>query len=247
VSRSRRSKAAPKAKPDVPADAPASAPPASAPWRAHVVAVFVLFHVAASCAYVVPDLRAGLDRRAWADARAQRELGVWAERLGVEQRELEDRLYAIGLGYERTRQGLTSPLEPYSDISGLRQSWAMFAAGTVESDRFGLRVRRCPLGDARCAWEPLYVHADDAHAWDRAVLGHPRVRSAIFRWGWPSYAGAYARGCEALARRVFDALPDVAAVECGFERSTLPSPSLPSPPEPTWGRTRVVARESVTR
>lgn len=203
----------------------------------------MLFHLAGSCVAVLPDARYGLDRRAWADARVERELAVWADRVGMTPSAFQDRLYELAVRYEGARSAALAPFEAYFRVSGVSQNWSMFAAGTVESDRFGLRARRCE----DCPWEWLYVHADDDHAWSRAVLGHPRVRSAIFRWSWPSHAGRYERGCRALAERVASADADVVAVECSFERSTLPSPSRPDVPAPAWGRARVVQTRTVAR
>ncbi len=213
-----------------------------APLRRHLSAVFVLVHVVASLVYTIPNLGAGLDRRAWRDPRAQRELQAWAERLGVERAEFEERIYAIGVSFQDTRRALAQPFRPYMNATGVQQSWAMFAAGTVESDRFGVRMRRCPVGDERCSWEWLFVHGDDERAWRREVIGHPRVRSAIFRWSWPSYAGRYQRGCRAIARLVFADFPDAVAAECSFERTTSRSPGRPSPPPPVWSRAIVVER-----
>lgn len=221
---------------------PAEAPTLLARATPHLVAAFVLFHVIASCIYTIPNLGSGLDRRAWRDARAQRELGAWADRFGMEPADFEERIYGVAVGFQETRSAIARPFRPYMRATGVQQSWAMFSAGTVLSDRFGVRMRRCPAGDARCEWEPLFLHGDDELTWRRAVIGHPRLRSAIFRWSWPSYAGRYQHGCRAIAGLVFADFPDAVAAECGFERSTTRSPRDPSPPPPVWGRTIVVSR-----
>ena len=208
----------------------------------HLVAAFVLFHLAASCLATVPNVASGLDRRAWADPRVRRELAVWAERLGVEQPFLEERLYDVAVSFHASRTSMLAPFEPYLDLAGIRQSWLMFSAGTERSDRFGVRMRRCAPVDPRCDWETLYVHGDDARSWRRAELGHPRVRSMIFRWGWPSYRLQYERGCRAIAQLAFDDFPDAELVECRFEQTVLHSPSNPSPPPPEWGRAVRVRR-----
>ncbi|HJL19542.1 MAG TPA: hypothetical protein RMH99_28020 [Sandaracinaceae bacterium LLY-WYZ-13_1] len=228
-----------------------SAGPAAGPragWRRawpHLVTAFALLHVVGNCASAIPNVARGLDRSAWQDPRARRELQAWADRLGVERPVLEDGVYEAGVTLQRTRTAVVAPFEPYLELAGLHQSWLMFAAGTEQSDRFGVRMRRCPLLSTRCDWETLYVHADPAHAWRANVLGHPRVRSAIFRWGWPSYRPRYTRGCRAIAGLVFEDFPDATAAQCRFERTTLPSPARPSPPPPRWGRERIVPREAV--
>jgi hypothetical protein len=208
----------------------------------HLVAAFVLFHLVASCVAVIPDLGGGLDRRAWRDARAQRELQAWADRFGMARPEFEARIFDVAVGFQETRRTMARPFARYLWATGVQQSWAMFSAGTPLSDRFGVRMRRCPTRDTSCEWETLFIHGDAEHAWRRAVIGHPRVRSAIFRWSWPSYADRYRRGCRAIAGLVFADFPDAVAAECSFERTATPSPASPSPPPPEWSRRVTVRR-----
>ena len=224
------------------AEAPAEQPSIARRAIPHLVALFVLFHVVASCVHVIPDLGGGLDRRAWRDARAQRELSAWADRFGMERAEFEDRIFGVAVGFQETRGAIARPFARYMRVTGVQQSWAMFAAGTPLSDRFGVRMRRCPVRDTSCEWETLFVHGDDEHAWRRDVIGHPRVRSAIFRWSWPSYAVRYRRGCAAIARLVFADFPDALIAECSFERSATPSPASPAPAPPEWSRQIRVSR-----
>lgn len=215
-----------------------------AAWWPHVIAAFVIFHALANTVNVVPNVARALDRRSWADARIQREMRVWSGRFGLEPEELEERLYDLAVGYHEVRSAITRPFEPYMDLTGMRQSWLMFNAGTEESDRFGVRMRRCELADP-CYWEPLYVHADPEHDWRAAQLGHPRVRSMIFRWGWPSYHERYEGGCRAIAAMAFDDFSDAEVVQCRFERTFLASPPNPDPPPPEWGRPLTFRREEL--
>jgi hypothetical protein len=205
----------------------------------HLIGAFVLFHVVASCLSVLPDVGNALDRSSWRDPRIQREMTAWSGRLSTPQPELEDRLYSIAVSYHETRAALLTPFDPYLRAAGLRQSWSMFAAGTEESNRFGVHVHRCAPA---CQWTLIYLHGDDERAWRRSVLGHPRVRSAIFRWSWPSYHARYSRGCRAIAALALADFPDADAVRCTFERSTTHSPSLTAPPPPEWGRAIVIRR-----
>jgi tetratricopeptide (TPR) repeat protein len=202
----------------------------------HVIAVFLVVHVVANSLDVVPDLRLGLDKRAWTDPRARRELQMWADRFGVERQRLEDFAYDAGQTIQSVRNAVVAPFRPYLSFTGLRQSWAMFGAGTEISDRFGVRMRRC----ADCPWEELYVHADPASSWRKNVLAHPRVRSGIFRWGWPTGRASYKRGCEAIARLVVADFADAATVQCRFESATLPSPKKPGPHPASWGKVQTV-------
>lgn len=204
------------------------------------MAAFVVFHVAAQCVDVLPNLAVALDRGAWRDPRVERELDVWAARLGTDRLTLEPRLHALAVGAHDVRTALRAPFAPYMEATGAAQSWLMFSAGTRESVRFGVHVRVCPTEG--CTWQLAYLHGDPEHAWRAGQLGHPRVRSEIFRWGWPSYAGRYERGCRTLARLAFTDFEDAQAVRCGFEWSVLPSPDAPTPPSPVWRSERVVER-----
>lgn len=205
----------------------------------HLIAGFVLFHTTASCLAVIPDVGAGLDRRAWRDPRVEREMAAWSARLGVERSALEEQLYELAVDYQRARSALRAPFDPYLDAAGITQSWPMFIAGTAESHRFAVHVHRC---DPECEWSLAFLHGDPDHAWRRHLLAHPRVRSAIFRWTWPAYRGRYERGCRTIARLALEDFEDADAVRCSFETTTTRSPSSPSPPPPTWTRAIVVHR-----
>jgi hypothetical protein len=197
-----------------------------------VVGALVLFHLVANSVTMIPDPSQGLDRRAWKDPRAQRELKTWAERLGVQQAPLEEFLFDAGKKYQDARNVFVAPFKPYMQTTGLRQSWAMFGAGTKQRDRFQVRARACPVDDDTCAWRDLYVHGTDEHSWRIEWLAHPRARSGIFRWGWPTHKKTYARGCRAIARRAFDDFPELTAVQCRFFAELAPSPrdAAPAPP-----------------
>ncbi|MGE0789489.1 MAG: hypothetical protein AB7S26_27690 [Sandaracinaceae bacterium] len=215
-------------------------------WLQHGIAVFVIFHILANGLSMFPDLGRALDRRAWGDPRAQAEMVSWASRFGTEPRALEDTLYAIVVDYQAIRAEVLTPFEPYMRYAGLRQSWLMFTAGTRESDRFGVRMRRCAPEDPSCEWEDLYIHADPGHDWRASQLGHPRIRSMIFRWSWPSYAEQYDRGCRAIAQLAFAEFDDARVFQCRFERTVLPTPDQPDTPEPEWGRELTVYRRAGT-
>src|SRR5688572_7590451 len=130
----KRRKRGKRAKPAEPARSSASIAP-------HLIAAFVLFHVAASCLSVIPDLGPAMDRRAWRDARVERELAVWGDRLSVPADELEDRLYDTAVSLHEARSALLAPFDPYLRVSGVQQNWPMFSAGTEASDRFGVKLR----------------------------------------------------------------------------------------------------------
>ena len=222
--------------------APKEAKAAGASWWKHAIAAFVLFHLCANCLGALPNVGHGLNRRVWADARARRELDRWATLIGVERETFEETVFGLGVGYQKTRETLLSPFEPYLSAAGLRQSWLMFNAGTEQSYRFGVRARRCEGRD--CDWETLFVHADPDHDWRAAQLGHPRVRSMIARWSWSSFRASYEHGCGAIANLAFDDFPDARVVQCRFESCTSHSQDPPTPPPPRWEMPITVRRPS---
>jgi hypothetical protein len=207
----------------------------------HVVAAFVVFHLAANAVDLIPEVSQGMNRRAWQEPRVKAELTTWAQRLGMDEPALEDDLWSLGDVVVGFRSAVETPFRPYLRATGQMQTWAMFVAGTRDRDRFQLRTRTCD----ECAWTVVYQRGDDEHTFLRDVLEHPRIRSAMFRWGWPQLIAMYTRGCRAIARRTFAELHDVTAVQCRFERSESPWPRDPSPAPGEWGREIVVARGEV--
>ena len=216
-------------------------------WRwmiPHVVAAFIVFHVAASCVEAIPDLRMGLDRKVWKEPRVRHELDRWATRLGVPRDQMEELLFASGTWINDTRLMLRTPFGPYVKAIGLKQSWAMFVAGSRHRDRFQIRGRTCAPAEATCEWAILYFRNDDEHVFMKDTLENARVRSATFRWGWPPAKKSYGRGCDAIAARAFAARSDMFAVQCRFEKTTAPDPRPGAAPQeaPEFSRERLVLR-----
>lgn len=217
-----------------------------------LAAVFVVLHIVSSCVDVVPNLGQALDRRTWREPRVRHELDLWAARLGMERAPFEDRLYKLTRSIQGTRALVETPLRPWLDVTGNKQSWAMFIAGTRDRDRFQVRARTCTPSDPspteveRCPWIALYTRGVDEEDFLRDILEHPRVRSATFRWGWPAKKKAFQRGCAAIARRVFEAKPDVVDVQCRWERSASPGPHDDGPlPPPRWDREVTIAKATL--
>lgn len=211
----------------------------------HAVAAFVVLHLAASCADALPNPGPGMDRRAWREPRVRHELSVWAERVGMERKAFEESLWGIANAWVKIRAAIVSPFRPYLDVSGVRQSWAMFIAGTRHRDRFQIRGRDCGVDDRSCDWRPLYTRNVDGEDWLKPELEHPRLRSATFRWMWPDHTRRYSLSCRNLARRAFADEPALQAMQCRFERSLSPGPGDPDARKkaaPTWGRVFVVER-----
>jgi hypothetical protein len=205
----------------------------------HAVAVFIVFHVAASCVEAIPDLRLGLDRKVWQEPRVRHELNRWAARLAMPLEQLEDLMFVSGTFINDARVALRTPFAPYAKAVGLKQAWAMFVAGSRHRDRFQVRGRACET----CDWQVLYLRNDEQHTFMKDTLENARVRSATFRWGWPQAKKSYTRGCAAIAQRAFAERPELMIVECRFEKTTSPDPRDDTPVEaPSFSRERVVSR-----
>lgn len=210
----------------------------------HLVAAFLVFHVTAMLIEVIPDLRMGLDRKAWKEPRVAHELQRWADRVHMQRDDLEEILFFLGSAINDTRQALRTPFKPYLRVSGQKQAWAMFVAGSRFRDRFQIRGRSCGAKDPSCDWEILYFRNEPEHVWMKGVLENARVRSATFRWGWPQGQKSYQRGCRAIAWRAFHERDDLKLVECRFEQTEAPDPRKPDrvPSEPIYSRERVERR-----
>jgi hypothetical protein len=212
----------------------------------HFVAAFLVMHVTCMLIEVIPDLRMGLDRKAWKEPRIRHELQRWSDRLHMPRDDLEEILWVLGRGLTDARQALRTPFKPYLKLTAQKQAWAMFVAGSRFRDRFQIRARACGTKDPSCDWEVLYFRNDPEHEWMKSVLENARVRSATFRWGWPQGQKSYERGCRAIAWRVFHERSDMQVVECRFEQTEAPDPRKPdqTPGEGVFSRERVERRPS---
>ena len=188
----------------------------------HVVAAFVVFHVAAQCVDSIPDVSLAMNKRAWSEPRVRDELQRWAGVLGVSRADLEGELWILGTMVMDARKTVGAPFRPYLRATAQRQAWAMFVAGSRTQERFRVVARACAVDDAGCDWQLLYARGDDAHTFMQDTLEHARIRSAAFRWGWPQMQKSYERGCRAIAARVFAARPELVVVQCRFVRTQAP-------------------------
>ena len=99
----------------------------------HGLALFVALHLFAVTFCALPSVGSGMNRGAWRQPTVQGEFRAWTERfaaLGIEltQQELEDRLWTFATSYERWRDAVMVPFDPYYTYCGTWQSWKMFVA-----------------------------------------------------------------------------------------------------------------------
>jgi len=96
----------------------------------------------------------------------------------------------------------------------------MFVAPLRNPSRLQVRVRQ----DRR--WRVVYEGRHPEHTWLGYVFDHDRMRSAIFRYGWP---GKYKRDWAAFAKwvagRAAIDFPDADRIELRFASFKTPSPT----------------------
>lgn len=187
----------------------------------HLRAGFVAFHLLAMLLLAFPAPVGGLDRSAWKDPTVQVELNSWAARLGIAEPRFEERLYGLATGYMGVRERVLRPFLRYVDVTGTDQPWRMFIAPHRFPSRFQLqmRVEGQPLGE----FATIFEERSAAQRWHEDYFTQERVRSELFRFGWPEYRGEAQRHCDWLAAQVFEEMPAATAVRCRFLKSASPS------------------------
>ncbi|MDP2304407.1 MAG: hypothetical protein Q8P18_00095 [Pseudomonadota bacterium] len=212
----------------------------AAGWWPQVRAGLVALHLIAITLSALPSPEGGLNRKNWADDTVQAEFKAWAERFGMEKGEFEESLWEFANAYNDGYRKLLTPVRPYEKLVGSEQSWKMFIAPHRFPTRLEIGAR-----EKDGEWAVLYTESSPTDTWRRDVLRLERLRSAIFRWGWPDYGTAWGKGCVALAALAFADLPDVSEVRCRFWKAKSPSPAEAASgdlPEGKWISPRVVRR-----
>lgn len=159
-------------------------------WR-HVVAAYVLFHIASILVGSVPAPSDAMSRAAWKDPTVQDEFAAWAEllsRLGlaVEPAQLQQVASRLFVGWMRFMGAAMIPFRGYSELTGTIQAWSMFVA----PHRYPSRLH-VDISEAGGDWRPIYVARSREWVWRKGLLDHMRFRSAIFRYAWPQYFGYF--------------------------------------------------------
>ncbi len=188
-------------------------------WR-HFRAAFILFHLLAILIAGMPSTESALKRSAWKDPTVQAEFAAWSARLGVPQPELEDQLFVFAQAWAKGRGTLERPFRPYLKLSATDQSWQMFVAPHMFPTRFEIAVTRDGSD-----WQTVFKERSATATWRAELFGVERLRASIFRWGWAAYAGAYHKGCTALAGQLFAEDPTVLRVRCRFWKARSPTPA----------------------
>ena len=170
-----------------------------------------------------PSPGSGLKRAAWSDPTVKAEFAAWTDRLNglgwpIDQSTLEDRAWDFAVGYDRARDKLLTPFDPYLKYTGARQSWRMFVAPHRYPTRLWVEL------EEDGAWRPIYVERSSEHTWMGYQLDHDRFRSAIFRYGWPQFRSSYKQFAEWLASRAARDFPEATQLRTRMYKYRTASP-----------------------
>ena len=183
----------------------------------------VAAHLGVIAIAAVPAPDGGMDRSAWRDPGVQAEFGMWSRWFGTTPARLESSLWTLATRWVATRGAVIRPLRPYLDATGSWQPWRLFVAPHRFPARLEVMVLRAH--DGPNDWRVIYRERSSTECWHASFFAVERVRSAIFRYSWPSFAHDASGFCGWIADRVFDERPDVSAVRCRYGKQRSPSPA----------------------
>ena len=189
----------------------------------HARGVLVAVHLFAVTFMALPSASGGMNRRAWSDPTVQGEFTAWSARLrsygvDVTAPELEDTMWSFATSYEGLRDLVLTPLRPYFRLTGTSQSWKMFVAPHRYPSRMEIDV------DRGAGFEQVYVERSSEHDWMRTWFDHDRMRSAVFRYGWPHYRSSRTAFVDWVATRAMKDFPGATRVRVSFVSYRTPSP-----------------------
>lgn len=197
----------------------------------HVRTLLIGFHILAVVALSLPTPYAISSRDNWKNPNMQEDLQLWSERLGFlgydDKNELEDDLWSLAQGYLRVRKAIIEPFRDYSQYSGSRQGWRMFANPRMEPAVLHIDV----FVDG--AWQPIYrPHSDKYDFWGE-TFRHNRVRKLMGRLGRRNLVGYYRYVVRFLGGHVFRAYPRAEKARFQLYRyRTLPPDAVRAGREP---------------
>jgi hypothetical protein len=179
--------------------------------RRHLLGAFLVYHLTAVFVMSLPAPSGGMKRSAWADPTVQGEFAAWRGRLAavgwaMEAETFEDRLWDLGTAWMKVRNLSLYPFIPYYKCCGTRQSWRMFVAPHRYPARLVIEV------EERGEWRTLFEEGRAGLDWREEVLESDRFRSALFRYSWAAYGGAYKRFGRWVSARVGEDFPEASRV-----------------------------------
>jgi len=191
-------------------------------WK-HVRGVLVALHLFVVTFMALPSASGGMNRRAWADPTVQTEFAAWSARLrsygvDVTPPELEETMWSFATSYEGVRNAVLKPFRPYLRITGTSQSWKMFVAPHRFPSRMEIDI------DRGAGFETVFVERSGTYDWMRTWFDHDRMRSVVFRYGWPHYGAARKEFANWVAERAAQDFPGATRVRVSFLSYRTPSP-----------------------
>lgn len=188
-----------------------------------VRAALVGLHVLGVVLMATPSPAVGLRRSLWKEPTVQAEFKAWNERfraVGFElgQEEMEDLLWDFATSWEKGRSILVAPFVPYGRYLGPSQSWRMFVAPHRYPTRLHVEIEEG--GD----WRTVYVERSREHTWLGRAFDHDRMRSAIFRFGWPQYRRSWEQFAAWVADRAATDFPEATRVRVSMYKYRTLSP-----------------------
>jgi hypothetical protein len=165
-----------------------------------------------------------MNRRAWKDPTVQGEFTAWAARLrdygvDVTAPALEETMWSFAVSYEAFRDRVLAPFRLYFRVTGTWQSWRMFVAPHRYPSRMEIDI------DSGRGFVPVYVERSAEHDWMRTWFDHDRMRSAVFRYGWPHYRSSRVAFADWVAARAAKDFPNAQQVRVSFVKYRTPSPA----------------------
>ena len=203
-------------------------------------AVLVALHVLAIVLMATPSPAVGLRRSLWKDPTVQQEFQAWNERLhaiGVSwtEPEMEDHLWSFASGWEKYRSALLIPFAPYGRYLGTSQSWRMFVAPHRYPTRLAVDL------EEDGAWRVIFQERSELYTWRRTLFDHDRMRSVIFRLGWPQYRKPWESFSRWIARMAAQDFPQATRVRTRmFKYRTLSPQEVRAGKEPTGEDTQEI-------
>lgn len=170
-------------------------------------AVLVGLHVLGVVLMATPSPSVGMRRSLWKEPTVQQEFKAWHGRfqaMGIAwtQQEMEDALWEFARAYEGARSGVVAPFKPYGRYLGTNQSWRMFVAPHRFPTRLSIDL------EEGGAWRTIYEERSPEATWRARTFDHDRMRSVIFRLGWPQYKKPWESFSRWVAERAAEDFPE---------------------------------------
>ena len=187
----------------------------SRPAVEHVRGVLVALHLLAISLIAFPAPGGAMNQSSWKDPTVQAELGAWRARLAsvgweLTPEEFEAGLWAWASSFMDARTAVLAPFQPYYRYCGTWQSWRMFVAPHRFPAVLELDVEQG--GE----WVPIYRARSSTHDWRKSAFDHERMRSLVFRMGWPKYGREWRRFGAWAANEVARDYPDASQLRARF-------------------------------